>query len=309
MRTLVFSLNPAVDVEWRVPAVLPEEKNELRSETRWPGGKGINVARWLAWLGHPSRLFLPLGGATGRELAAGLRTEALRATVFPIQGTTRANVVLTPDRGPQFRFNPTWPRLTPGEAGRLGRAACVQATQAKIVVISGTMAFGAPASLYARMVSAARGAGARVYLDCDREPFALAAREGPFLVKPNAFELSQWAGRKLRGEADLVKSARKLSAMTGGWVLVSRGPEGALLVHAQRTHVVKAHVPKVVARNSVGAGDALLAGVIAAVETGSDPEEWLARGVATGTSATQVGPGNLPSRRVWQQIRREVNLC
>lgn len=296
-------------MEWRVPAVLPEEKNELRSEARWPGGKGINVARWLAWHGHRSRPFLPLGGATGRALASGLRTEGLRATVFPIRGETRANVVITPDRGPQLRFNPTWPTLKSREAARLGAAACELATKAKIVVISGTMAFGAAASLYARMVSAARRAEARVYLDCDREPFALAAREGPFLVKPNAFELSQWSGRKLRGEVDLVNAARKLSAVTGGWVLVSRGPEGALMVHALRTDVLKARVSKVVARNSVGAGDALLAGVIASAESGKDPEEWLADGVATGTSATQVPPGELPSRRVWQQIRREVTLA
>lgn len=285
-----------------------EEKNELCSETRWPGGKGVNVARWLASRGHPSRLFLPLGGATGRELAGGLRSEGLRATVFPIQGATRANVVITPDSGPQLRFNPTWPRLNSREAGRLGAAACDQASKAKTVVISGTMAFGAPDSLYARMVSAARRAGARVYLDCDREPFALAAREGPFLVKPNAFELSQWSGKTLRREEALVRAARALSSVTGGWVLVSRGPEGALLVHSQRTKVLKARVPKVMARNSVGAGDALLAGVIASVESGGDPEEWLADGVATGTSATQVAPGGLPSRRVWRQIRREVVL-
>ena len=67
-------------------------------------------------------------------------------------------------------------------------------------------------------------------------------------------------------------------------------------------------VRKVVARNSVGAGDALLAGVIASAESGKDPEEWLADGVATGTSATQVLPGE-PSRRAWQQIHGKRPLA
>ena len=191
MAGLVISLNPAVDVEWRLDRVLPEEKNEIEVETRWPGGKGINVARWLRWLGLPAHLFLPLGGATGRELATGLRAEGLRFTGFPIPGSTRANVVVTPREGPQYRFNATWPRLARRDALALRRAACERVAQSDPVVISGTLAFGAPADTYAAIVRSARKEGRRVFLDCDREPFERAARERPFLVKPNEYELGQ----------------------------------------------------------------------------------------------------------------------
>ncbi len=309
MAGLVVALNPAVDVEWRLAQVVPEEKNELEGESRWPGGKGVNVARWLQWLGCPARVFLPLGGDTGKELAAGLRREGLRFTSFRILQPNRANVVVTPRVGPQFRFNATWPRLGKREAGRLKAAAIRHAALANPLVISGTLAFGAPPDTYAAIVSAAVRQGRRVFIDCDREPFARAAKERPFLVKPNEHELGQWEGRKLRADQEVLRAARKLASVTGGWVLVSRGSKGALLVSVNPHEVVwEASVPPTRVRNAVGAGDALLAGVIATVESGLSPEEWLRRGVATGTAATQVAPGRTPSRAEWRRWVNRVSV-
>lgn len=302
MAALVVSLNPAVDCEWRLRSVVPEEKNELTSEVRWPGGKGINVARWLNWLAVPGRLFLPLGGGTGRELATGLRAEGLRFVRFPLSQPNRVNVVVTPDRGPQFRFNQTWPRLNPGEARRLVDRAGQLVAQADPVVISGTLAFGAPAGSYARLVAAANRANRRVFLDCDREPFALAAQERPFLVKPNEHELGQWAGRTLKRPAEVLSAARRLSRTTGGWVLVSRGERGALLVNAAEGVALEAAAPAVEVRNTVGAGDALLAGAVAAAQGFDDPGVLLRWAVATGSAAAEVSPGKLPSRRRWREL-------
>ena len=62
MRLCVVSLNPAIDAEWRVDDVLWEEKNMVHTQRRWPGGKGVNVARWLRSLGAKSELLIPLGG-------------------------------------------------------------------------------------------------------------------------------------------------------------------------------------------------------------------------------------------------------
>ena len=253
---LVISLNPAVDVEWRLPRVVPEEKNEIEAETRWPGGKGINVARWLRWCGFPSRILLPLGGSTGRELARGLRSEKIRFLRFPISGANRCNVVVSPRTGPQFRFNATWPRLEKSESQGLKSLAIDWIRRSDPVVISGTLAFGSPASTYADLAREARRAGVRLFLDCDREPFARAARQQPFLVKPNEFELAQWAGQDLGSDSQVLAAAEALSSLTRNWVLVSRGERGALLVHSRLGHAVEATPPRVAVRNTVGAGDA-----------------------------------------------------
>ena len=78
--TLVLALNPSIDAEWRVDDLLWEEKNDVRSERRWAGGKGINVARWLKHLGGRPQLLVPLGGKPGAELAGYLRAEKIPAT-------------------------------------------------------------------------------------------------------------------------------------------------------------------------------------------------------------------------------------
>ncbi len=308
MAALVISLNPAVDCEWRVKAVLPEEKNEILEEVRWPGGKGINVARWLTWLVEPNRLFLPLGGDTGRELAQGLRAEGLTFSRFPLKEPNRVNVVVTQESGPQFRFNQTRPQLDRATSRRLVARAAELAGRGDPVVISGTLAFGAPAESYAQIAATARRARRRVFLDCDREPFNRALQESPFLVKPNEFELAQWAGRKLSSLEAVARAAAELSRVTGGYVLVSRAGSGALLVSEKAGIQLSAGVPAVNVRNTVGAGDAMLAGAIAASNRSDQPAKWLRWAIATGCAATEVPPGKLPTRRRWQQLLREVPL-
>src|SRR5262245_64206789 len=86
---LVLALNPSIDAEWRVDDVLWEEKNNVHSERRWAGGKGINVARWLQHLGSQPQLLLPLGGKTGGELAGYLRAEKIPAHVIRLREPTR----------------------------------------------------------------------------------------------------------------------------------------------------------------------------------------------------------------------------
>src|SRR5512136_1634064 len=110
MSTLILALNAAIDVEWRVDVVRWEEKNNIRSERRWAGGKGVNVARWLRHLGGKPQLLLPLGGQPGVELARHLREEKLPAEIIPLCQPTRVDVIVTTAAGRQLRFNPPGPQ-------------------------------------------------------------------------------------------------------------------------------------------------------------------------------------------------------
>src|SRR6185295_20131248 len=112
MHSLVLALNPSIDVEWRLDHVRWEEKNEVQSQRRWAGGKGVNVARWLKHLGGKPQLLLPLGGQTGEELAGCLREEKLPAKIIRLCEPTRVNVIVTTDAGRQMRFNPLGPKLS-----------------------------------------------------------------------------------------------------------------------------------------------------------------------------------------------------
>lgn len=294
MSTLVLALSPSIDAEWRVDDVLWEEKNNVPSERRWAGGKGINVARWLKHLGGQSQLLLPLGGRTGDELAGYLRGEKIAARVIRLREATRVNVIITTNTGRQMRFNASGPCVSASEWGRVFRVAGQLSSQVGLMVLSGSLPRGLPDTTYAVLIRLAHQFEVKTLLDCDGPALAAAIPAHPFLVKPNEHELAQWWGKPLRSEAELVRAARALSDQTRGWVLVSRGGKRSLLLNCAAAFQCFAQPPRAKPRNTVGAGDALLAAVAHQITRGAPPREWLRRGLATGTAATRLRPGQLP---------------
>jgi len=303
MHTLVVALNPSVDVEWRVPRVRWEEKNALESERRWPGGKGVNVARWLKHLGGRPRLLLPLGGATGRELNLGLRTERIATRVIPLREATRANVIVTTRAQGQLRFNPPGPNLSTAEWRRLQIAVGGELKSARLLVLSGSLPRGLPVNAYRRLIDLARREAVPVLLDCDGTPFREAVRARPFLVKPNEHELQEFCGRSLRGPRALRRAAEALSDVTCGWVLLSQGRAGAMLVNVRAGAFLETRAARVRPLNTVGAGDAMLAAVAEGIVAGATPAEWLRRGVAAGTALTRCAAGVLPTGPHFADLR------
>lgn len=306
VQILVIGLNPAVDVEWCVGSIHWDEKNIVLGERRWAGGKSVNVARWLRQLGAQVRLLVPLGGATGAELRRQLRKEGVPLRAVPLCEPTRANVMVTQAHGPQLRFNPRGPKLSATEWRAFFLAAEVELKRSSLVILSGALCRDARSTVYRDLVRLAHRLGVRVVLDCDGPAFAAGVTARPFLVKPNEFELAQWAGRTLRSEAAALRAARELSRHTGGWVLLSRDARGGLLVNEADGYACQAEVPRVRVRNTVGAGDALLAAVVVAVDGGVEPAEWLRAGLATATAGVQCPAGELASRGAIAGMHRRI---
>ena len=308
MGALVLALNPSIDAEWRVARARWEEKNNILSERRWAGGKGVNVARWLRHLGGQSRLLLPLGRETGKELAAHLRRERLPAKSISLAQPTRVNVIVTTAEGPQLRFNPLGPVLSGGEWKEILRETARLLAGPSCLVLSGSLPRGVKAAAYAELIRLARRAGVKTILDCDGEALAAAVSAHPFLVKPNEHELEEWFGRRISSRAGRLRAALALSAKTKGWVMVSQGRSGALLANHALKARLSARPPAVKPVNTVGAGDALVAGVAQQIEAGGGPEDWLHWGVAAGTAATQCDAGKLPSAALLERILRQVKI-
>ena len=308
VQILVVGLNPAVDVEWCVASVHWDEKNVVLGERRWAGGKSVNVARWLRQLGAPVKLLVPLGGATGEELQRQLHAEKVPVCAVPLREATRANVMVTQAQGPQLRFNPQGPKLSAAEWRAFVAAFTAELAQTALVIFSGALSRAARPTLYRDLLRLARHAAVRTVLDCDGDAFATGVTAKPLLVKPNVFELAQWAGEKLGSEAALLRAARKLSRVTGGWVFVSRDAQGGLLVNDNAAQGWRAAVPTVRVRNTVGAGDALLAAVATQMVAGAPPEAWLRAGLATATAGVQQPAGKLASARAIQAVARQLRL-
>jgi len=290
---LIVALNPSIDAEWRVDDVLWEEKNNVRSERRWAGGKGINVARWLKHLGGKPQLVLPLGGQAGDELAGHLRTEKILPHVVPLREPTRVNVIITTDAGRQMRLNPLGPKLSSPELNTIRSEVLRQLRRSDLLILSGSLPRGVPVTIYAQLIRLAHHAGVRTLLDCDGPAFAAAIKARPFLVKPNEHELAQWWGKPVGTQKEILQAARALSAQTRGWVLVSRGGKRGLLTNVAEGFQTFVKPPCVKPRNTVGAGDALLAAVALEIQLGQPPAQWLKVGLKTGSAATQRPAGQL----------------
>jgi tagatose 6-phosphate kinase len=299
-RPVVLALNPSVDVEWQVDHVRWEEKNNVLTERRWAGGKGVNVARWLQYLGAKPELILPLGGSSGAELAAALKRERLPARVIPLRAPSRVNVIVSSPAQGQLRFNPLGPKLSNSEWRKVLVQVRRALPRASVLILSGSLPRGVSVAAYAQLIRLARTRCVPVLLDCDGAALRAAAGAGPFLVKPNEHELREWASsrglRTGRGELALRRAALKLAAVTGGWVFVSRGAKPAWLANAANSTVAVARPPQCRPRHTIGAGDALLAAVAQALTQGAAPKVWLSAGLAAGSAATQCAAGTLPAR-------------
>jgi len=268
----------------------------------------VNVARWLQHLGGAPRLLLPLGGPTGKELAGCLRREALAAKVITVREPSRVNVIVTSAAQGQLRFNPKGPMLSATEWRAVSDAVSTELKRSSTLVLSGGLPPGAPGNAYAQLLRLACRAEVQSFLDCDGVALAAALQAKPFLVKPNDHELAQWYGKPFSLPAEIRAAARALSEATGGWVLLSRGEAGALLVHSEKRHELAASAPKANTINTVGAGDAMLAAVVRQVERQSTPEEWLRWGIAAGTAATECAAGKLPKLSVIQGLAQSVKV-
>jgi len=184
-----------------------------------------------------------------------------------------------------IKINAPGPRLSTAEAAALTKAAAAALDSADWVAGCGSLPPGAPEDLYARLVEAGHAAGVRVAIDASGGPLAAAVEAGPDLIKPNVHELAELTGRRLERLGDVIDAATALQARGIATVVVSLGGDGAVL--CERDGTWQATTPPVVVRSTVGAGDALVAGLLA--EDGTGPTA-LRSGVAYGTAAAEL-PG------------------
>jgi 1-phosphofructokinase len=277
--------NPSLDRTLEVEALARGSVVRATSVRIDPGGKGINVSLALTATGHSTRAVVPLGGHEGDQLAEAITEAGIDLAAVHIDQPVRTNISLTEPDGTVTKINDPGPRLSLDQADEL-RAATVSAVkEARWLAACGSLPPGAPEGFYADLVVEAHAAGARVVVDASGAPLAAAVKVGPDLIKPNVHELAELTGRRLRRLGDVVDAADSVRAQGVAIVVVSLGADGAVLVN--REGAWHATTPPIVVRSAVGAGDAMVAGLLAA---GGDGPEALRNGVAYGAGAAQL-PG------------------
>jgi 1-phosphofructokinase len=272
--------NPSLDRTMEVDTLERGEVVRARAVHLDPGGKGVNVSRALVANGHRSRAVVPLGGFEGDQLASLLQGLGIEVAPVRIADSIRSNVTVVEPDGAVTKLNAPGPRVSDAELEALLERTVAASDEAGWVAGCGALPPGAPDDLYARLVSTVRRAGVPVAVDTSGAALEAVLEAGPDLLKPNEAELTEVIGSHLHTLGDVVAAADKLRTYGVRSVLVSLGPNGAILVDDDGAAHGEDGV--VVPRSTVGAGDALLAGFLAA---GGEGPEALAEGVAWGAAA------------------------
>lgn len=289
---VTVTANPAIDHTVWIPGFRAGEVNRVASDDRSPGGKGVNVAAALRALDVEAVATGLLGDANAAIFEAFLAAEGIADRFVRLPGATRTGIKIVDDvDGSTTDVN--FPGLTADAAAvdrlvdEVGRAA--SAAGARWVALSGSLPPGAPIDLYARLADAAHAAGARVAVDTSGAALRAAVAGRPDLVKPNVEELEELVGRRLPDTGALLSAASELQALGIRHVVVSMGADGGLFVDG--ADAVLARPPAVTVASTVGAGDATVAGTIAALLRGEGPVGVARLATACGaTAVATVGP-------------------
>ena len=284
---LTVTPNPSLDRTYELRDLTRGAVLRATTDRVDPGGKGINVSRAVAAAGHRTVAVAPLGGPEGALLARLLGEHGIEAAGVPITGSTRVNITLVEADGTLTKVNASGPALTESEAETLLETVRTRSSDTDWIACCGSLPQGLPPEWYAELVARSHRAGARIALDSSGPALLAALRERPDVIKPNAEELSEAVGRPLATVGDAVKAAEELRGRGAQAVLASLGADGQLLVDRSGTYFGSARVDTV--RSNVGAGDASLAGFLAA---GGAGRSALAAAVAHGAAAVQL-PGSV----------------
>nr|WP_240979542.1 1-phosphofructokinase family hexose kinase [Streptomyces sp. HNM0574] len=284
---MTVTLNTALDLTYGVPRLEVHGSHRVREVTQRPGGKGVNVARVLAALGHEVTVTGFTGGSSGEALRAGLAATADGGRVtdafVTVAGDTRRTVaVVDASTGDTTQFNEPGPHIGAAEWAAFGDTftALLRTPGLRAVALCGSLPPGVPVGAYAQLVREARASDLPVLLDTSGEPLRRGLAARPCLVKPNAREL---AG--ITGTTEPLRAARGAQRRGAREVAASLGSEGLLVV--TRDGVWHAAPPERVPGNPTGAGDSAVAGLLSGLVEGLPWPQRIARAVAL--SAATVG--------------------
>jgi 1-phosphofructokinase len=287
---LTLTLNPSLDRTIEVGSLTRGAVIRAAAAHLDPGGKGVNVSRALLANQVRSCAVIPFGGDEGRQLVGLLSAEGIDMIPVPVDGATRSNVTLAEPDGTVTKLNEPGTALTPAELDTLASAVLDAAESADWVVASGSLPPGVPVDVYAGLCRRFAAAGIETAIDTSGPALVAAVAAGPTLVKPNREELAEATGTPIACLGDVIDAAEKLRAMGARSVLTSLGADGALLMEDDRVWYGQCPVEE--PRSSVGAGDAMLAGFLAA---GASGETALAEGLAWASAAVGLPGSRMPA--------------
>lgn len=295
-RFVGVSMNAAIDKVAAVERLEPGHIHRPEVLAAVPGGKALNALRAARQLGAPVAAIAVVAGHAGSWIADELDARGIDGSIVRVDGESRTCLsVLDRSTGELTEFyeaglyldDARWPFVDAAL-----RKTLLDEPRSAIVLLAGSLPPGAPADAYRRLATTASGLGARVIVDIGGDPLAAALETRPWLVKINAAEAAATTGLQTTERAGVVAAARQLMHDGAAQALITMGIDGAVLVTPSGAWVA-GPAPEV-GPFSVGSGDALVGGLVAALIRGEDLPTALRHGASAATANALIpGQGEL----------------
>ncbi|MGH9476144.1 MAG: 1-phosphofructokinase family hexose kinase [Terriglobales bacterium] len=277
------SLNPAVDKYLRLSRLRRGEHLEVQEVVSSAGGKGINVAGVLRVLGETVELIGFFGGYTGDYILDEIAREGIHTDAVRIRATTRTAFVLVEEDGSETEVVEPGGAVSASEIDALRSRLRLAARRAAVVVLSGSVPPGCPDDIYVQLLGDC-GGHCPVIVDTSRRwlDALLQARPQPgaAVIKPNRREAEWVLNESLGDEFAMQRGLRRLAGAGVAMPIISNGADGFYAFAGGR--MWHARMPALERVNSVGSGDATVAGLAAGLARGLPPEAMLRLAAACG---------------------------
>ncbi len=278
-------MNPSFDRTVTVDALQPGQVNRIRSVRTDVGGKGVNVAVVARRLGMAAQVIGVAGEDGVDRIRCAMETEGVGHAFLPVEGAVRVNTkVVSLDGSGVTELNESGPMMTAETLAAFFTLAREKAQGSDAVALTGSLPPGCPAGTYRELGRTM--AGTRCLLDVGGAELVLGVEAHPFLVKPNHHELAAALRTELRTREDIRRGAQALHEAGAEHVVVSMGRDGAMYVGSEGAYYAP-EVP-VSVRSTVGAGDALVGGLLYGLTQYGTMREAFRCGVAAGTASVMT---------------------
>jgi len=283
-----------------------EDRAYINSSSESAGGRGINASNVIHSFGGETLALLICGGNAGKRLEAHLQRDGLPFQVVPVENEIRTNLTITDKHGLTVNLNEVGPELSKLEVSRVERAVKAALNHAAWLMICGSIPPGVPPEFYGRLIALARKKKVNTLLHADGEALRQGIEERPTVATPNQQEAERLLGRTLLTRTHYLEAAERMRTMGPETVLLSLGSRGA--VGAFSEGLYEALPPRVDAVCPIGAGDALSAAYVWAMERKHNRLEALRWGVAAGTASSRLPGMTFATLEQTREIHKQVEL-
>jgi 1-phosphofructokinase family hexose kinase len=283
-----------------------EDRGYILDTSESPGGRGINASRVIHLFGRDTLAIATTGGETGRKFQQLTGCCSFPMDLVRTEQELRTNLTITDRQGLTVKLNEVGPQLTKKELDRVTQKVEERLTEASWFMICGSIPPGVSNHYYTELIELAHSKNVKTLLDTDGDALLHGLEARPAAISPNQQEAERLLNRALITRSHIIDAVERLHGMGAESVVVSLGSRGA--VARRGSEVVEVLPPRVDAVCPIGAGDALAAAFVWAMDQGKPFTDAVRWGVAAGTASAKLPGITFADLEATREVYGQVEL-